>query len=120
MLAHPRSSAPFVLTLFVTLTVFALLTSASFPARSPVPIPAAAAHLPEVGAFDLLTATEGWLLLDSRLYWTRTGGTEWADITPPDLGQSVIRAVSFIDTEHGWLVLTDTESDGISYLIRAG
>ncbi|HEX7567309.1 MAG TPA: hypothetical protein VF355_01950, partial [Anaerolineaceae bacterium] len=32
--------------------------------------------------FSLVSPDEGWLRLDGSLYWTRSGGSEWDDITP--------------------------------------
>jgi len=68
--------------------------------------------------FDLLSADEGWVLVDQHLYWTRTGGQSWDDITPPDPDQSIIRAVSFLDTQHGWLILTNADASGfVTYAV---
>jgi photosystem II stability/assembly factor-like uncharacterized protein len=66
----------------------------------------------EIQGFHLVSADEGWLFFDQRLYWTKTGGQSWEDITPSFPGQSVIRAVSFPDTQSGWLVLTESAEDG--------
>jgi len=66
----------------------------------------------EIQGFHLVSADEGWLLIDQRLYWTKTGGQSWEDITPSNPGQSVIRAVSFLDTQYGRLVLAESAEDG--------
>lgn len=68
--------------------------------------------LHEIQGFHLISAEEGWLLMDQRLYWTKTGGQNWEDITPSIPGRFVIRAVSFLDTQSGWLVLTESEEGG--------
>jgi photosystem II stability/assembly factor-like uncharacterized protein len=59
--------------------------------------------------FDLISADEGWVLIGQRLYWTRTAGRSWNDITPPDVGRFIIRAATFLDARHGWLVLTRSD-----------
>lgn len=63
--------------------------------------------------FHLVTATEGWLLLDRRLYWTKESGQSWTEITPSNLDQLEIQAVWFVDTQFGWLVLTGIEKPGV-------
>lgn len=63
--------------------------------------------------FRLITATEGWLLLDGRLYWTKESGQSWTEITPPNPEQLEIQAVWFVDTRSGWLVLTGIEKPGV-------
>ena len=66
--------------------------------------------------FDLLTPDEGWVWMGSRLYWTQTAGQDWRDITPDDLALYTIRAVTFVDTQHGWLALTmPGESGPLTY-----
>ncbi len=62
--------------------------------------------------FDLVSVDEGWVLIDQQLYWTKTGGQHWINITPPNIGRLMIRAVSFLDTQHGWLILTKTDKGG--------
>ncbi|MCP4544391.1 MAG: DUF1906 domain-containing protein [Chloroflexi bacterium] len=63
--------------------------------------------------FQLVSPSEGWILFDKHLHWTRTGGADWTEITPPDLEQSVIRAVAFPDMQHGWLILSDSDELGV-------
>lgn len=63
------------------------------------------AQEPEMRDFHLLSPTEGWLLLGDHLYWTVTGGSTWADITPPGCAQCTIQAVTFVSAQ-GWVVLT--------------
>ena len=67
---------------------------------------------------DLVSVDEGWVLIDQHLYRTKTGGQHWTNITPPNIGQSIIRAVSFLDTQHGWLILTKADKGGnITYAL---
>ncbi len=65
-------------------------------------------------AFHLLSASEGWLLANQTLYRTKTGGQNWETITPPTLGMSAIRAVTFLDAQTGWLISTQTDQVGAS------
>lgn len=61
---------------------------------------------------DLVSVDGGWVLIGQQLYWTKTGGQHWINITPPNKGQLMIQAVSFLDTQHGWLILTKTDKGG--------
>src|SRR5262249_49187673 len=57
--------------------------------------------------------TEGWLLPAqdvsyagiNQLYWTKDTGQTWANITPPNLNGAFISGVSFIDDQHGVVLL---------------
>jgi len=64
-----------------------------------------------IDAYSLITPDHGWLLKDNRLYKTQTGGRSWADATPPDLAASRIRAVTFLNAQLGWLVLTNSAAE---------
>jgi len=67
---------------------------------------------PQVQAFDLISPDEGWLLTGQRLYWTSTAGQSWTEITPAELDQSTIQAVTFLDSQQGWMILTQDEPNG--------
>jgi photosystem II stability/assembly factor-like uncharacterized protein len=67
---------------------------------------------PQVQAFDLISPGEGWLLTGQRLYSTSTAGQIWTEITPAELDQSTIQAVTFLDSQQGWMILTEDEPDG--------
>ncbi|MBN1135553.1 MAG: DUF1906 domain-containing protein [Anaerolineae bacterium] len=67
---------------------------------------------PYVQAFDLVSPNEGWLLTGQRLYWTFAGGRQWTEITPAELDRSTIQAVTFVDSQQGWMILTQDELDG--------
>lgn len=66
----------------------------------------------ELTGFRLISATDGWLRLGQHLYWTRDSGQSWVEITPANLGSSVIQAAWFVDTQHGWLALTGLDASG--------
>src|SRR5688572_1652800 len=70
--------------------------------------PQAQGATPDLQAFQPVTPTAGWVLLDQRLYWTDAGGPPWTDITPAGVGADTIRAAHFLDTQTGWLVTTTT------------
>ncbi len=72
----------------------------------------------DLTGFDLVSANEGWVLLNQRLYWTKTAGQSWVDITPPNLDQSTIWAVSFLNTQDGWLIFSRfSEAEGVTYTL---
>jgi photosystem II stability/assembly factor-like uncharacterized protein len=78
----------------------------------------AEAKVGDVQGFHLVSPEEGWLLIDQHLYWTKNGGQSWDNITPSNLDQSIIRAVSFVDAQHGWLVLANSDEPGfITYAV---
>lgn len=91
------------------------------------PLLASAAPAPAVGGGDLLgfqlvTPGYGWALMGQHLYSTDSGGNQWSEITPPNLGPAGIRAVAFADAAQGWLVTTEPDATGdLSYtLARTG
>ena len=57
---------------------------------------------------ELVTPSTGWALTTGLLR-TTNGGAAWADITPQGVDAARIRAVSFLDPSHGW-VLTSREA----------
>ena len=66
---------------------------------------------PAISAMDLLTSTEGWVLVEDRLLWTKDGGTSWQEITPQAKEQSQILGVFFLDPDSGWLVRRSISTD---------
>jgi photosystem II stability/assembly factor-like uncharacterized protein len=68
----------------------------------------------DLQGFHLVSPEEGWLLIDQHFYWTKNAGQSWDSITPSNLDQSIIHAVSFVDTQHGWLVLTNSDESGFT------
>jgi photosystem II stability/assembly factor-like uncharacterized protein len=63
----------------------------------------------DIQGFHLVSEDAGWLLLDRSLYWTQDGGQSWNSITPANLEPYAIRAVSFLDAQSGWLILSAAE-----------
>jgi len=69
-------------------------------------------------AFQLVAAGSGWALMGQQLFWTNDGGANWRDLTPPALSGAEIRATSFADTQHGWVVATAPTANGsLSYTL---
>ncbi|MBX3084813.1 MAG: DUF1906 domain-containing protein [Anaerolineae bacterium] len=66
----------------------------------------------DIQDFQLVSANEGWLLLNQALYWTNTGGQTWANITPPGMTAAGVQAASFTDALHGWAVLVSVDQAG--------
>ena len=78
----------------------------------------AAGRAVDLQGFRPLAADEGWILASGRLYWTRTGGRSWDDLTPPDLEARAIAAASFVDAQHGWLALVEAgEAGAVAYAL---
>jgi hypothetical protein len=69
------------------------------PARLERPVLVAGPAVESLGA---LSAEQAWAVVDGRLYWTDDGGANWTDLSP---GQDRIQAATFLDQEHGWLVI---------------
>ena len=74
--------------------------------------PAVAAGNADLSAFQLVAPGSGWTMLGQQLFWTDTGGAQWREITPPNLGAGSMRAASFADAAHGWLVSTTPDTGG--------
>ena len=55
-----------------------------------------------------LSESAGWALVGAKLEITADAGKSWTDITPPNIGLDTIRAVSFADVSHGWILTTET------------
>jgi len=73
---------------------------------------------PAIEAFDLVSGAEGWVLSEGRLFWTGSGGGDWADITPAGLGTARIAAADFANTAHGWLaIVKEGAEDAPAYAI---
>ncbi len=63
-----------------------------------------------LASFHLLTADEGWILLDQQLYWTRNGGKSWLLIPPAPLSKGDTQRIAtafFLDTQRGWVVAAE-------------
>lgn len=64
--------------------------------------PEAAVSIPSIDAFEQVSARAGWILFGGKLYWTKTEGAAWTDITPA----ANILAVDFLDASRGWTVVS--------------
>ncbi len=64
---------------------------------------------------------QGWVLADERLYWTKDGGSQWNEITPPQIAVSRsaggrILGAAFSDESRGWVVagiVAQPEANGL-------
>lgn len=82
---------------------------------------AAALNTADLQAFHLVSASEGWALVNQQLYWTGTDGQAWQNITPPappNGGVPTIRAVMFLNSRAGWLVSTQTDPHNVSPVVH--
>ncbi len=70
-----------------------------------------------IQGFQLLSADQGWLLLNNRLYWSSDGGVSWKDITPSYSASATIVDVNFLDTSYGWVFMTYTSGEDPVYVI---
>jgi len=68
-------------------------------------------------SMKLLAPSVGWIVpARDEVLWTSDGGKNWKNITPPVPPDSVISAIFFLDTEHGWILLGHGEPDeGLNY-----
>jgi photosystem II stability/assembly factor-like uncharacterized protein len=98
---------------------FPLEARAAVREFNPGPVGLLGEEIVNLKDFHLVTATEGWLLLTGRLYWTKQSGQSWSEITPSNLEQLEIQAVWFVDTQSGWLVLTGIEKPGVLNYVLA-
>jgi photosystem II stability/assembly factor-like uncharacterized protein len=60
----------------------------------------------QVRTMKLIGPQTGWALAGQRLYWTRTDGRAWTDITPPESQGQSIDGVFFLNSSHGWTVIS--------------
>ncbi len=93
------------MSLLTTLTLVAWLALTGLWA------PAAAAQ-GGIEDFGPVTAAQGWLLADGRLYWTESAGVQWRDITPEGASTAGPGAAAFVDGGAGWLVTTVPVANG--------
>ena len=49
----------------------------------------------------------GWVQSGSHVYWTKTNGQSWSEITPAISNTQEIQSVFFLDENHGWIALDD-------------
>lgn len=77
--------------------------------------PADLARPSEIQATQLLSAGQGWALVDGRLLWTANTGHSWRDITPASAAAPGLAAV-FLDEEQGWLVVQNPKSGQVELL----
>jgi hypothetical protein len=64
--------------------------------------PETAVSIPRIDAFEQVSARAGWMLFGGKLYWTKTDGAAWTDITPA----ANVQAVDFLDASRGWAVVS--------------
>jgi hypothetical protein len=58
---------------------------------------------PMVESIGALSEQQAWVVLAGRLYRTDDGGASWNDISP---GQTRVQTATFLDRDHGWLVIS--------------
>ncbi|MCA1554499.1 MAG: hypothetical protein LC737_08985, partial [Chloroflexi bacterium] len=95
------------------LTILLLVVHRTTPEHAHAAPATTTAHL---YAFHLLTAETGWLWMEQQLYWSDDGGQRWREITPPSNG--MMRAVFFLDVQHGWVMSSDVDDTPTYTLAR--
>ncbi len=60
-----------------------------------------------ITAMHLVQRNTGWVQSGSHVYWTKTNGQSWSDITPAINKSQEIQSVLFLDESHGWIALDD-------------
>ncbi len=90
--------------------LFSALAALILTLSLPVQAQKQADSFSELRDFGFDSATQGWILLDGRLFRTADGGSTWTEITPAPS----IAAVTFLG-ETGWAVLIQPHGDGVRY-----
>ena len=62
--------------------------------------------------FGLITDTDGWILVGSRLYRTTNHGASWSEITPTLSSTATVYAANFLNAGLGWVLWSDFGADG--------
>lgn len=82
-----------------TLVIFSLLSFLAVRAHGQT--------LPQkVTSIKLLTLEMGWAATGHTLFWTNNAGHEWKEITPKAALSEEIASVFFLDTSHGWTLMS--------------
>ena len=92
------------------------IPGARFPAKSGIhnlSMPVAQIQPPnEIQEFSPLSASSGWVRMDSRLYFTSDDGSNWQDITPALPATADLLSASFLDPKTGWVLWSDPQANG--------
>ncbi len=72
---------------------------------------AAAQSSGSLRTMKLLSPEMGWTATENRLFWTKDGGKQWADITPPTDSAERVASVFFLDASNGWVLLVSNHHD---------
>jgi photosystem II stability/assembly factor-like uncharacterized protein len=57
----------------------------------------------------MINETNGWALGEGLVLRTITGGEQWINVTPSGIAKGTFFVESFLSTEIGWVVTTETE-----------
>jgi photosystem II stability/assembly factor-like uncharacterized protein len=69
--------------------------------------------------FGLVSELEGWFVSGGRLLWTRDGGEQWSEITPPALSDGSVLVATFLSPDKGWLAVRSAADGQLSILHTA-
>ena len=61
-----------------------------------------AGQAPVVQDMQLISAEQGWALVEGQLFWTQDGGSSWEKRQPP--GAMQILKAAFLDEKNGWVI----------------
>jgi hypothetical protein len=62
--------------------------------------------------YGMISDTDGWILIGSRLYWTSSSAADWIEITPALPSSATIYSIKFLDAQMGWILWSNSETDG--------
>jgi PKD repeat protein len=62
--------------------------------------------------FEMVSPTEGWILVGQQLYWTSDNAGRWDLITPDLPAGATVYTTSFLDAQTGWVLWGNQATDG--------
>ena len=66
----------------------------------------------ELRDFDLISKSQGWILVGNSLYWTDNHGKTWSEISPALPATAAVHSANFINSQTGWVVWSEAGTDG--------
>ena len=88
---------------------------------APVVIHAPIVSAPSLVSIHMLDESNGWGINDNNVLRTDDGGVTWYNVSPLNVSALGYSATSdFLDANHGWVLVPDTNNPLIGTLYRTG